>query len=126
MSTWRYFVTDEQLEAKKWRTVEEAKSLKSRLALLEDELKKFASSWLELGHLCAGASRWSFAVGEHRLRVLNPSQDDIEIADVPWSHFDAQTIRQLIGDIQKAAGELEQKRKTLKEAGIDFNSDFAS
>ena len=66
MSTWRYFVTDEQLNAKNWQMFEESKALRKRLQSVEDELKKFAASWMTMGRECSMANGRDFRIGEKR------------------------------------------------------------
>jgi sugar-specific transcriptional regulator TrmB len=116
MSTAGYFLTDEQLKAKKWDMQEEAKELKSRLASLEHELSKFTSSWTQAGKTCT--SSWSYQIGEKALEVVNPSQK-CTILTVPWVHFDAETIKRLLADIQTTKDAIVEANRGLRALGIN-------
>ncbi len=70
MSTWRYFVTEDELNAKTGQMVRKAKELRERLAKLDDELKEFAKSWSELGRAAFGVSSRSFQIDEKGPDVL--------------------------------------------------------
>ena len=87
MSTqkWRYFVTDEELKAKHWDTLLEAKSLKSRLAELEKELDKFTSSWRVAGNTCRRG--FDLQTDDKSLIVRNPSLSMKEIERFPIGTF---------------------------------------
>lgn len=115
-------MTDEQLKAKKWDMVEERNTLKSRLVLLESELKKFAISWMGLGNTCSSSS-WSFEIDKIELQVVNPSQS-CTILTVPWAHFDAETIKRLLGDIQQTKDALAEAEKGLHALGISTTQEF--
>jgi hypothetical protein len=123
MSTWRYFVTDEQLNAKNWQMVEEGKALKKRLKSLEDELGKFSASWMAMGRECSTAHGRAFRIGEREIGILNPSRSMEEIETIPWKHFDAEAIKALLGDLQRARQEFEDKNKFLRSQGIELSSD---
>ena len=110
-------MTDVELKAKKWDMQEEAKALRARLAALEDDLKKFAVSWTQLGRTCS--SSWSFQIGDKNLEVLNPSQNNSVFLTVPWAHFDAETIKRLIGDIQQAKNAIVESDKGLRALGVN-------
>jgi hypothetical protein len=115
MSTWRYFVTDEQLKAKKWNMQEEAKALKGRVASLENELRKFAASWREVERFCASPDGWTFRLDDEKLIVVNSRNQNI--ASAPWLHFDAARLKTLIGDLQQTKEALEIADEEMRRIG---------
>jgi hypothetical protein len=113
MSTWRYFVTEKDADAKVGEMMRERRALRENLVRLEDELRKYAASWLELGKEGSELARRSFEFGDKELRILNPSQSNAEIAAIPWAHLDSESIKRLLGDIQQTTRSLEDKDKVL-------------
>jgi hypothetical protein len=120
MSTGRYFVTDDQLAAKKWRMLEDGKALKQRCEALEDEVKKFAASWTAMGRLGSMPHGSLFRLDEKQILVLKSSRPMGESEVFPWKHFDADEIRNLLEDYERTRDEFEQKNESLKSYGIDL------
>ena len=116
-------MTDEQLNAKNWQMFEESKALKKRLDSLEDELKKFAASWMTMSRECSTAHGRSFRIDAREVGILNPSRSMEEIETIPWKHFDVEAIKALLGDLQRARQEFEEKNKFLRSQGIELSSD---
>ena len=118
MSTGRYFVTQDELDAKTGQMVRKAKGLRERLAKLDDELREFSQSWNELSRTCAGTNSRAFRINETELTVLNTSRAMEPIATVPWRHFEAEAIKRLVGDIQQTSEELSEAERGLRALGI--------
>ena len=112
-------MSDEEERAKKFQQIEEAQKLKSLLDELEKELKRFVKSWLVLGH--EASSGWRFQIDENDLKMLNPSQNMREVANVPWAHLDSEKVKHLFGDIQQTRDELAEKEKELRRLGINLS-----
>jgi hypothetical protein len=114
-------VTEDEERARKYQQIEEAQRLKDHLNVLEKELEKFVKSWMALGH---EASRgWMFQIDENGLKMLNPSQDMYEVANVPWEHLDSGKVKHLFGDIQQTRDELAEAKKGLRSLGISLSVD---
>lgn len=117
-------MTDEQLKAKKWDTLEEATKLKSRLSLLEREAREFSESLMKLGREITQG--WKFVIEESELVMLNPHRQMEEIARVPWKHFDADAIKRLLADAEQARELLGKAKAELRSHGVDLSGDFSS
>jgi len=118
MSTWRYFVTEDELDAKTGQMVRKAKELRERLTKLDDELKEFARSWNDLSKTSSGINSRAFRIGDKELTVINTSRSMETIATVPWKHFDAEAIKRLLRDIQQTSEELSEAESGLRALGI--------
>jgi hypothetical protein len=113
----RYFVTDEQEEAKNWRMLKHRKQIRERLARLEDEMKQFAASWTVLGRTGSDPSGRSFKFDEEEIFVVNDRGQPI--GRLPWRHFERAKIEDLLADLQNSNEELESTHKSLKALGVD-------
>jgi hypothetical protein len=116
METPTYFTTD-QVKAKNWDMLQEAKALRGRRAALEAELKKFAASWAELGRECRDAHGRSFRMTEKDLSILNPSQGMLVIGKVQREHFDWDVMGRLFADIEETETALRKLEKQLADIG---------
>ena len=117
MSTERYFVTEEQEEAKNWRMLKQRKAIRERLARLEDELKQFAASWTKMGRLAESPSGRAFKFDEEEIFAVNDRGQPLE--RIPWRHFDKSRIEDLLADLQSSKDELESADRNVKALGID-------
>jgi hypothetical protein len=117
MSTGRYFVTDEQEEAKNWRMVHNRKVFRGNLARLEDEMKQFAASWVKLGRAADSPRSRVFEFDEEEIWVTNDRGQPIE--RLPWRHFDKARIEDLLVDLKTAKGDLAMAEENVKALGID-------
>jgi hypothetical protein len=115
MSTGRYFVTQEQEEAKNWRMLKQRKAIREKVARLEDEMKQFAASWTMLGRLAASGQIFKF--DEEEIFVVNERGQPIE--RIPWRHFDKGRVEDLFSDLQSSKDELETADRNIKALGVD-------
>ena len=113
----RYFVTDEQEQAKNWRMLQQRNRIRERVARLEDEMKQFAKSWNILGRLGADPKSRTFNFDEDEIFVINERGQPIE--RLPWRHFDKARIEDLLSDLQTCNDELRSTNENLKVLGVD-------
>ena len=119
-------MTEEHLDAKKWRMFEDGKALKQRLNALEDELKKFAESWAAMGRIFSLPHSQGFLISEKGVEIISPTRPLKQSEAIPWGHLDAEAIKLLLGDFQHTREEFEQKNKLLKPYDIDLSRDSSS
>jgi hypothetical protein len=113
----RYFVTEEQEEAKNWRMLKQRQQIRERVARLEDEMKQFAASWTALGRVGTNPNGRLFKVDDEEIFVVNDRGQPIE--RLPWRHFDKAKIEDLLADLQNTNDELDSTNKRLKALGVD-------
>lgn len=119
MSTGRYFVTDEQEEAKNWRMLKQRDALRATATRLENELKQFAASWAEMGRLCSRSQDWTFEIDDKGIAVFNQHKTRDQIGYAPSLHFDWERIKLLIGNLQQSEEELVIANQELRALGIE-------
>jgi uncharacterized protein YcaQ len=117
MSTWRYFVSEEQLKAKNWDMLQEAKALRSRRAALENEWNKFAASW---GMLARAKTDFAIRFDEKNITVLNRSQRMSVVDTVPQAHFDLEAMKRIQSELEKTEAELDTLDKQLRDIGVNL------
>lgn len=113
-------MTEEQLDAKKWQMFEEGKALKRRRDALEDEIKKFVTSWTTMAQVFSLPHNQTFLISDREIELSNPLHPTKRSDAIPWRHFDAEAIKLLLGDFQRTREEFEQENKLLKPHGIDL------
>jgi len=117
-TTAAYFTTEEQLKAKNWDMLQEAKALQNRKVALENEWSKFASSWVKLGR--AGSS-FTVRFDEKNVNVLNPSQKMCVVETVPQAHFDLEAMRRLCFDLEETRAALGVLQVQLRDLGVTLS-----
>lgn len=117
MSTGRYFVTQDQEEAKNWRMLKQRNQIREKVARLEDELKRLAGSWEAMARVCASPSSRVFKFDEEIFAVLN--SHDGEIAKVSRRHFDQEKIEDLFADLENSKDELRAANESLRNLGVE-------
>ncbi len=118
MATARYFMTEEQLKAKNWDMLQEAKSLKGRRAALENEWKRFSSAWRVLGH--TSIDSMSLRVDDKSLTVLNPSQSMVVVDTIPWPQLDIEAAKRLCIDLEETRVSLMELERQLRDLGVSL------
>ena len=116
-----YFTTDEQLKAKNWDMLQEAKALRGRVAALENEWSKFAESW---GILARSKSGFTIRFDEKNVTVLNPSQKLCVVDTVPQAHFDIEAMKRLRCEMDEVSERLAMLNRQLRDLGVNFQDFF--
>jgi hypothetical protein len=109
-------MSDEQLKAKNWDMLQEAKALRSRRAALENEWNKFAESW---GKLAQFKSGFTIRFDEENITVLNPSQRLSKVDTVPQAHFDVEAMKRLRLELDGVVEELDALAAQLRDLGVE-------
>jgi hypothetical protein len=113
-----YFMTDEQLKAKNWDMLQEAKTLRGRKASLEYEWGKYAASWSSLARAKDG---FTIQFEGKDVVVLNPSQKLCEVERMPQAHFDIEAMKRLRGELEETATALGVIQRQLQDLGVGGN-----
>lgn len=108
-------MSEEQLKAKNWDMLQEAKVLRSRRAALENEWGKFAASW---GILASARSGFTIRFDEKNITVLNPSQRLCVVDRVPQAHFDVEAMKRLRFELDEVTEKLDVLTVQLRDLGV--------
>ena len=114
-----YFATEDQLKAKKWDMLEEAKVLRGRKAALDNQWSKYAASWRVLGH--SDANHMTIRFEGNAVNVLDPSQGFLVVDSVPQAHFDGAAIDRLSRDREETKEALAVIEGQLKDLGVTLS-----
>lgn len=126
MSTARYFVSEQEEEAKNWQMLQQGKKLEAKLARLENELQRFSISWTILGQKSSDRS-FSYRIGDEDIEVLRT--DIFQTKDeenpkyklecsVSSKHFELENIRALLIDLTETKKELASIKTQLRRLGV--------
>ena len=107
----------EEEEAKNWRMLKQRNAIKGKLARLDDEMKQFSASWINLGRLAGSPDGCVFKFDDEEIFVVNGRGQPLE--RLPWRHFERGRIEDLLVDLQSSRDEFEAADGNVKALGIE-------
>ena len=121
-------MTEEALEAKKWRMVEARSKLKAHVSSLQNELGEFVKSWRKLSDVDCGPSADVYSVDSSKIEVLRldnsvsprriGSPERNAIISVKAEHFDFERIKELFLALNEARKELSEITVQVRDLNI--------
>jgi septation ring formation regulator EzrA len=119
MQAGSYFVSEQEEMAAKWQMVEDYKKITARLVTLQEEMKRVAQEWIELGRVLQSPNGILFDIQKQQITATN-KLSNAKVADVRSSRVNWESLTKLVSDYQESLKRKDELGSRLKELGANF------